>query len=220
MTERTSYDELLASGRYEENPEIPCAPVEAFIGRWQRHGYLMEPAQQRMYASVAKRMTGLMVCDVGSGAGLGSLVLAQDAKLVVGVEIVEAGARFASRCYPAKNLEFVCAGVAEFAPGLLFDAAVAVELIEHIADYHGALAAIRRLLVDDGVLYISSPNRNAPSIGAGKPRNRHHVREWTIGEFHEILALYFRSVAFYDHTLETCLEAEATLTPVLAVCRK
>lgn len=220
LTKQTSYDKLLESGQYGENPEIDGFPVKALIKRWENHKYLTAPVQRRMYESIAKLITGLTVCDAGSGPGLGSLILAQEAKSVVGVEKIAVGVQFASRCYPVKNLEFVCSDVTEFSPGFFFDAIIAVELIEHVEDYHKMLATFQRLLADGGSLYISSPNRNWPGTGQTKPKNYHHVREWTIGEFHEILSLYFCNVAFYDHGLEAQLEMDATLTPVLAICRK
>lgn len=223
MTQQTSYDALLASGQYEENPPIDATPVKAFLYRWEHHGYLMEPAQYEMYRAIVKQVEGLIVCDAGSGPGLGTLVLAQRARLVVGVEIVAAGTKFSKRCYPVRNIEFVCADILQYRPAIefgRFDAIVAIELIEHIFDYHGALMAISELLKEDGTLYISSPNRNRDNMGKSKPHNRHHVREWTIGEFGEVLSLYFSHVGFYDRILRTALNRDSKLSPVIAVCHK
>ena len=173
-----------------------------------------------MYEAIAKRVQNLTVCDIGSGSGFGTLILAQEAMSVLGIEIVPDGTKFSQRCYPVKNINFICGDITEFHPSTQFDAAVAIELIEHISDYHGALQAIASLLNETGTLYISSPNRNKESLGQTIPRNRHHVREWTIREFHEILSLYFNRVEFFDHNLESSLNLDSTLSPVIAICHK
>jgi len=215
----TIYDDLLESGQYKENTEVPCTPAEAFIHRWYQCKRLMEPAQTQLYETIASQVSGLNVCDVGSGAGLGSLILAQEAQAVVGIEVVKDGVTFAEKCFPVKNLVFVLSSIIGWDPPIPFDAVVAIELIEHIADYHGALTSMAAILTDDGVLYISTPNRNTPTSLPDKPRNAHHVREWTAQEFLEILSLYFSDVRLYDRVLIP-QEPDTILTPILAVCSK
>jgi len=194
-------------------------PVEAFIRRWHSHKRLVEPAQRILYETIAEQVHGLNVCDAGSGAGLGSLILAQEAQAVVGVEIVKDAVKFSNKCFPVKNLMFIHSSITDFDSPIAFDAIVAIELIEHIADYHSALDSIRTLLDDDGVLYVSSPNRNAPNVGRDTPRNERHVREWTAGEFQEILSLYFSDVRLYDRTL-ILQNTDTILSPILAVCTR
>ena len=215
----TTYDDLLESDQYKENTEVPCTPVEAFIHRWHQCKRLMEPAQVQLYETIASQVGGLNVCDAGSGTGLGSLILAQEAQAVVGIETVKDGVTFAEKCFPVKNLTFVLSSIIGWDPPIPFDAVVAVELIEHITDYHGALASMAAILVDSGVLYISTPNRNTPAAGSDTPRNPRHVREWTAQEFFEILLLYFSDVKLYDRALvPQC--PDTILTPILAVCSK
>ena len=213
----TTYDDLLKSGQYKENPEIPCMPVEAIIYRWHQHKRLMEPAQRQLYETIAGQVKGLHVCDAGCGAGLGSLILAQEAEAVIGIEIVKDAVRFAERCFPVRNLVFILSSIIGWDPPIPFDVVVAIELIEHITDYHAALTSISEILSDDGVLYISSPNRNTPTALPDRPRNGRHVREWTAQEFLEILSLYFKDVKLYDRALNS-QEPNTILTPILAVC--
>lgn len=215
----TAYDDLLKSGQYEENPEVPCMPIEALIHDWHQHKRLIEPAQRQLYETIAGQIRGLHVCDVGCGSGLGSLILAQEAEAVVGVEIVKDAVRFAEQCFSARNLVFILSNIIEWDPPIPFDIVVAIEMIEHIVDYHAALANMLKILSDNGALYVSSPNRNTPTALPNKPRNAHHVREWTAQEFQEILSLYFGDVKLYDRALIP-QEPDTILTPILAVCSK
>lgn len=209
---------------YQENPELKDDMVEALFRRWRRGGFLLARPQRQIYEAVATKVGCKLVCDVGFGSGLGTVILAQEAESVVGIEKVASSVKFAERCFPLKNVQFLNEDVTECLsfPDGSFDAVVAIEVIEHIADYRSALAQMARILKGSGTLYISSPNRNQEARGGpshtGPPRLKHHVREWAAGEFLGALSVYFGSVSLYDYTLARSLTVETLVSPVVAIC--
>ena len=67
-----------------------------------------------------------------------------------------------------------------------FDLVVCFETIEHVADARRVVAELRRVLVDDGMLVISTPNPAEYVV-----ENEFHVREFTPDEFAELLDDHF-----------------------------
>lgn len=215
------YDKRVRSGQYKENPETDVDLVESMFYRWREYRFLLEPKTEEMYRNIAKLVKDLHVCDAGCGSGLGSLILAQQVRTVVGIEKIRACTEFAQKCFPVKNIKYINEDITQSSyPDYSFDAVIAIEVIEHISDYRAALTTMKRILKSNGKLYISTPNRNAPGFPQDRPKNKHHVREWTIGEFYKILSLYFEDLEFFDLTLTHRQEMNSKITPVIAVCRK
>ncbi len=209
---------------YRENPELGQDMVKFAFHRWQQGEYLLEPPQRQIYENIAVRAKGKTVCDIGSGAGLGTTILAQRAQSVIGIEKVASSVRFSRKCHPLTNVQFLNEDIGKCSlSDNSFDVVVAVEVIEHIANYQAALDQMARILKESGTLYISSPNRNQDirggASGAGPPRNKYHVREWTAEEFRHILLSRFSQVRLSDYTLDPCLDSCTRVSPVIAICR-
>ena len=64
--------------------------------------------------------------------------------------------------------------------------------------------------------FITTPNRNSPDIQKDKPRNPHHVREWTAAEFWDVMCKNFKSVTLYKHDLSGTVDLDTTETPIVA----
>lgn len=73
-----------------------------------------------------------------------------------------------------------------------FDAIVCFATISHIEDRRRALAELRRVLREDGLLLISSPNPDAHPAA-----NERHVREYRLGELAAALGEHFSQVSSY-----------------------
>ena len=65
-------------------------------------------------------------------------------------------------------------------------AVVSFETIEHIDDDDGFIAEAARVLKPDGILPISTPNKDVTSP-SGPPENEFHVREYLREEFEGLL---------------------------------
>jgi SAM-dependent methyltransferase len=133
---------------------------------------------------------GHRVLDAGCGVGYGSLLMhAAGARSVTGVDIsretietanerATGGAQFVTGDISALPLEDAS-----------FDVAVCFETIEHVFDQNRALDELRRVLTQDGLLILSSPNREVYQEG-----NPYHTHEYTPDELQTALRDRFVNV--------------------------
>lgn len=132
------------------------------------------------------------VLDAASGAGYGSRYMADSAKSVTAVDISAETIAIASRIYCRPNLTFLQGDVCSIPlPDNSFDVVVSFETIEHHDRHDQMTAEFKRLLVPDGLLVISSPDKKAYSDETGF-RNPHHVKELYEAELTGLLLRRFR----------------------------
>jgi GT2 family glycosyltransferase/SAM-dependent methyltransferase len=150
------------------------------------------------YAFAAHFVKGKKVLDLGCGEGYGTYMLAREAKYVVGVEIDKPTIQHARNKYIKNNLEFIEGSVLTVPVDSEreFDVIVCFELIEHIAEHDELLSEVKRLLKDDGLFIVSTPNK-AIYTDAPDHHNPFHVKELYFGEFSSLLRRYFKHL----HTL-------------------
>ncbi|MBD9435069.1 methyltransferase domain-containing protein [Pseudoxanthomonas sp. PXM03] len=153
------------------------------------------------YAWVAPLVAGKAVLDVASGAGYGSAMLAKTAASVVGVDISPEAIEHARAAYPQSNLSFMEGSASELPlADASFDVVVSFETIEHLLDQEQMLAEIGRVLRPDGVLVISSPNKEVYSELSGL-HNEFHVKELQWNELDALLRRQFAHVEYFGHRL-------------------
>ncbi|HTU79965.1 MAG TPA: glycosyltransferase [Solirubrobacteraceae bacterium] len=136
------------------------------------------------------------VLDLGSGEGFGAALLAEASEHVVGVDVDRRTVEHARLNYEAANLEFQVASatdLSDYETGS-FGAVVAFEIIEHVREQAQVVAEVARVLADDGLLVISTPDRRLYSEATGH-RNPFHERELGLEEFVELLGEHFPHVA-------------------------
>jgi len=162
---------------------LPDVPEENYW--FQRH--------LAVYEWIAEQVTGMRVADLACGEGYGSDVLARAAAEVVGIDANPEAHEHAGARYVRPNLRFE-RDLVENVSGPL-DAVVFLQTIEHIEDVPGLLASIAAAAP---LAFISTPNRLtlAPE-GAEKSDNPWHLREYTIGEYRDVLEPAFGSVEVY-----------------------
>ncbi len=147
---------------------------------------------------------GKVVLDVASGEGYGSVILAQVATKVVGIDLSGECVRYATHRYRAsKNLSFAAGSCGELPiQDHSVDLVTSFETIEHHDRHQEMLNEVKRVLKPDGILILSSPNRPVYSEGSTQP-NPFHVKELDWNELNELLTARFRSVAYYGQRLAT-----------------
>ena len=155
------------------------------------------------YAFAAGLARGRRVLDAACGEGYGSALLARHGAEVVGVDVSADAIAHARRRYGEDaTLRFVhadCTRLEDFdAPG--FDLIVSFETLEHLQDQDRMLAGFARLLADDGLLLVSSPDRHAYSDARGY-RNEFHVRELYRHELEALLSRHFPAFRLYGQKL-------------------
>ena len=147
-------------------------------------------------------VTGRRVLDLGSGEGFGAALLAETAAAVTGVDVDERTVAHARANYAAP--EFVAGSATDlsaFADGA-FDAVVAFEMIEHVAEHEQVLAEIARVLGDGGLLIMSTPERGAYS-DEREFVNPFHARELSQDEFAALLRSRFAHIALFAQSAVT-----------------
>lgn len=137
---------------------------------------------------LAGRLARGRVVDAGSGEGYGAELLARRAR-VVGLELDAAAAAHAARAYPRARFAVADLCRMPLAPGSA-QAVVALQVIEHLWCPDEFLSDCRRVLVPDGVLVVSTPNRATFPAGL----NPTHAREYEAEELRAILRRHFRDV--------------------------
>jgi SAM-dependent methyltransferase len=154
-------------------------------------GELIEVEHLARYRWVAQLVSGRTVLDAGCGVGYGSAMLAHaGAREVVGVDLSPKAVAAADAAAPAQA-SFTVGDVhaLPFEAGR-FDVVVCFEVIEHVEGQDGVIAELARVLAPDGVLVISSPNRDVYPAG-----NPHHLHEYIPEELRAALAAHFDHVA-------------------------
>ncbi len=154
------------------------------------------------YAFALDLVRGKRVLDAACGEGYGSNLLAGVAGNVIGIDISgEAISHARSRYGDRGNLEFRCADAAQLElPDKSVDVVVSFETLEHLLAQEQLIAGFARVLGDDGVLLVSSPDKHAYSEIAGF-HNEYHVRELYRGELLDLLRPHFTAIRLYGQKL-------------------
>jgi SAM-dependent methyltransferase len=137
---------------------------------------------------------GKRVLDIACGEGYGAAALARaGASRVVGVDISADVCEHARRKYDldARPGDALAIPV----PDRSFDVVVSFETIEHVDDPAAFLGECTRVLVPEGMLIVSTPNR--PVYSRAGARNPFHRSELDEGEFVHLLRARFRSVRLF-----------------------
>ncbi|HEV3070383.1 MAG TPA: glycosyltransferase [Solirubrobacteraceae bacterium] len=148
------------------------------------------------YLWAARIVAGRRVLDLGSGEGFGAAILADGAEHVVGIDVDERTVEHSRLNYASADVEFhtgTALDLSAYADGH-FGAVVAFEIIEHVREQEQVLAEIARVLGEEGILVISTPDRRLYSE-ASHQHNPFHERELSLEEFSELLGAHFPHVA-------------------------
>ena len=154
------------------------------------------------YAWCAHLVAGKDVLDIACGEGYGSAMLAAHAGSVVGVDIDPATIQHASTVYGGiEGLRFEQGDAARIPLGdATFDVVVSFETIEHHDRHREMLSEIRRVLRQDGILILSSPNRDVYSKLSGQ-HNEFHVKELDFDELDAVLREQFANIVYFGQRL-------------------
>jgi ubiquinone/menaquinone biosynthesis C-methylase UbiE len=160
------------------------------------------------YRLACQFVEGKMVLDAACGAGYGSKMLHNSgAKSVVGVDISEESLHNAQKVYGADNIDFVYGDVNNLVfEDASFDVVVSFETIEHIDHGQKWIRESARVLKDEGLFLVSTPNRMISNPGTyfeEQPINPHHRFEYSIIEFVGELLREYDVVELYGQTFSS-----------------
>lgn len=156
-------------------------------------GLMIEADHMSRYHWAAQFAGGRRVLDAGCGTAFGTVVLSRaGAEATIGIDIAGDVLDAARKEMPPEvRLEVGDVRRLDF-PDDSFDLVVCFETIEHVEEAERVLDEFRRVLTDDGLLIVSTPNRNVSVKG-----NPYHVHEFTPEELASTLGARFKRVVLY-----------------------
>lgn len=151
------------------------------------------------YIFASSAVVGKRVLDIGCATGYGSAMLKEKgAKEVVGVDISSRALNIARRHHQSAGLSFLEHDVQRLPfPDGSFDVIIAFEVIEHLPKYHDFVVECRRVLKPGGIIFCSTPNKNAVSPGMDGTYRSHHFHEFYPNELVHLFSMHFHEVRLY-----------------------
>lgn len=215
---------------YKENEELKDFPdFDKVYDRFKRKGILKDPTQIKVYQAIANVWgVGKAILDAGCGMGIGTNILGHEALGAWGIDNNPQNIEVARQLYEGPTIKFETVDLLEEHPRpfATFDVVACIEVIEHVKDYDQLLRGLKKFYDPKRrtVFFISSPNRNSEKLGHDHPNNEYHVREWTAGEFYEVLTKHFKTVVLFSAERLSTFEQDETVdgnsteTPIIAKC--
>lgn len=146
------------------------------------------------YGIALNHVAGKRVLDIACGEGYGSHLMAKKAAHVIGVDIDEQVIQDAQEKYIAPNLRFVQGDVTKIPiEDATIDVVISFETIEHTAHHTAMMTEVRRVMKENGVLIISSPDKKYYSDLSGY-NNPFHVKELYHDEFIDLIQAHFKNI--------------------------
>lgn len=108
---------------------------------------------------LGKKNKDLVVLDVGCGLGIYSCELSKKVRQVIGVEPDRNAFKLALK---RKNLTFYNTLIEKFDTKQRFDLIVSLTTLEHMPDADASFKKIFKLLKEDGIIYVTAPNKLWP----------------------------------------------------------
>lgn len=129
------------------------------------------------------------ILDIGCGAGTLCLYFAKKGNDVVGIDISQKAvesAQESSKFLGLKKIKFKKMNFPSELPKKQFDFIIFSEVIEHLKNDELALRKIHLLLKKNGIVFISTPSKNAPlhKLGLARSFDKRvgHLRRYTADE--------------------------------------
>ena len=165
------------------------------------------------YAFAAHFARGKRVLDLACGEGYGANILAREAEYVAGVEIDKPTIQHARSRYITDNLEFIEGSILDvpIEGEEMFDVVVCFEAIEHIAEHDKLLSEAKRLLKDDGLFIVSTPNKTVYT-DEHDYHNPFHIKELYFDEFESLLRQYFKNLRIFGQRVSHTSESDEGLS--------
>lgn len=157
------------------------------------------------YYSILPLVKDKVVLDAACGEGYGSHIISGAAKKVTGIDISEEAVGRAREKYEISGkLEYFVESVADLSmPDQSIDVVVSFETIEHIPEelQQQFLNQIARILKKDGILIMSTPNKEIYS-DLFDYHNEFHIKEFYKDEFLDFLHQKFENIKLYNQYFE------------------
>lgn len=150
------------------------------------------------YHFAAEFVKGKTVLDIACGTGFGEQILIDaGAKQVLASDYSEEALQITKKLNTPRTAIFRSDGTRlPFADNSI-EVITSFETVEHIENYEGFVADLRRVLRNDGAMIMSTPNALYTRPVNGKPVNPFHVYEFTPDEYEALLKRHFSDVKLF-----------------------
>lgn len=149
------------------------------------------------YSVVLELVKNKKVLDIASGEGYGSFLLSKSALSVIGIDIDNDAIENAKAQYGSSNIEFRQGSTSNIPiPNNSVDVVLSFETIEHHDEHEKMMLEIKRVLTPEGILIMSSPDKEFYSDKTGQ-NNIYHVKELYFKEFKILINNYFKQTSYY-----------------------
>ncbi len=185
-------------GFYKERAEYGPVNIESKLARVAAGGPF-EPRDITLVNRLAVQLAGEPgnVLEVGCGTAMFSSMLADKhpGTKIMASEFQDQTREWAIANRSRPNIEFCKKFITEFPPNH-FDLCVALEVVEHIDDYHTFLLEMSQAAPR---AIVSTPNkfRSWYDYELNTPAFDQHVREWSSGEFYWVLRCFWEKVEIF-----------------------
>lgn len=165
-----------------------------FIGE-RSHPQDEEGINKARYLIAASYSSGKDVLDIGCGSGYGSATLASigNPQHITAIDKEAIAIQYAKEHHSSPRITFLQGSLSEQKQNQ-FDVVIAHEIIEHIKDDQQFVSELCRVVRDNGLVLVSTPNKLISSPHSDTPPNPYHVREYTPDAFKSILETAFSQV--------------------------
>lgn len=154
------------------------------------------------YALAMKLVSGKKVLDIACGEGYGANLMAAVAENVIGIDIDGPTIRKAVVKYKKNNLAFEEGAIEKIpCPEHAFDIITCFETIEHVSDHDKVMVELKRVLKENGLLVLSTPDKKNYSDKTGY-QNAFHQKELYREELMQLISKYFRNyhIGYQNYT--------------------
>lgn len=155
------------------------------------------------YKSISEIVKDKIVLDAATGDGYGAFILSSHAKKITGIDISNESINYAKNNYYNNNLDYLQSSIEKLPfEDSTFDVIISFETIEHvdINIQNKFFAEIKRVLKDNGILIISTPDKKYYS-DIYNYKNEFHIKEFYEKEWNDFISNYFSNTkTFYQKT--------------------
>ncbi len=153
------------------------------------------------YHKFAAKMIGnnKEILDIGCSEGLGTMLLAEFATYVLGVDIDAPAIESAQKNFGRENVEFQAADILTAPIQRTFDAAVSFDVIEHIYPEHAAafIDTYADHLKPEGIAIVGTPNITSNQYANARTQSG-HVNLYSAERLREELGRRFENVFMFS----------------------
>ena len=161
--------------------------------------YILFLKQSKAYEYVKPYCNDKYILDYGCGTGYGVMTISEHAKGAIGVDINQQMIDYCNERYRKVNVSFKKVQAEYPLPyeNGVFDIIVSFQVIEHLPNVQRYLYETKRLLKDEGLLFITTPNRKYRLLPFEKSWNPEHIREYSYKSLNDEMRRSFSEVRIF-----------------------